>query len=184
MSYLSTVLLNYWNEFIYKVSTLSCGVTWKWRFSPRCDFYFNPIFPARGETDRSSCAGSGPHLLLESIVESNIATLSPPSRCIDHVYTTFSASVFSVSWLPTARLYQTTRANFDYWNATRFLSCITFLLKTLQSQISGIHLTINKHVHMQFVTKDVAYCLVERHSTSFEHNFAARHTHWWMPNRP
>lgn len=86
--------------FIYKVSTLACRVTWKWRFSPRCDFYFNPIFPARGETDRSSCAGSGPHLLLESIVESNIATLSPPSRCIDHVFTTFSASVFSVARLP------------------------------------------------------------------------------------
>ena len=106
--------------FIYKVSTLACRVTWKWRFSPRCDFYFNPIFPARGETDRSSCAGSGPHLLLESIVESNIATLSPPSRCIDHVYTTFSASVFSVA--PDCPLIS------DHACQLRLLECFSILI--------------------------------------------------------
>lgn len=55
-----------------------------------CDFYFNPIFPARGETDRSSCApSSGPHLLLESIVESNIVIRSSPDRCVDHVWLCF-----------------------------------------------------------------------------------------------
>lgn len=61
-----------------------------------CDFYFNPIFPARGETDRSSCGCSGPHLLLESIVESNIAATATTrfARCtlLHTAYETFFQS--------------------------------------------------------------------------------------------
>lgn len=136
-------------------STLACVVTWKWRFSPRCDFYFNSIFPARGETDRSSCAGSGPHLLLESIVESNIVSLSSPSGCIDHVYMPFSASVFSSSECLLISIK--THADFHHWNVAWFLSLSVFLKNLIR--------LAKKFVH-NFVTKDVNP--VSCYSTPFE----------------
>lgn len=138
-------------------STLACVVTWKWRFSPRCDFYFNSIFPAHGETDRSSCAGSGPHLLLESIVESNIVSLSSPSGCIDHVYMPFSVSVFSSSecLLISKRRMPTSITGMSL----DFCLCLcVFFLKNL--------IRLAKKFAHNFVTKDVNP--VSCYSTPFE----------------